>query len=405
MNITDTSPETSQAPSLSVPSLYRAGYEKARAVNPRLARAYLEHTMIGDPLADAAVAALVGYTAKEVHQLINAGMEQDDAALRSAPQELRDFFTVIDTAPPWFDPEATQPGMRAYHHNWDLFVAAHVAGVLVTGFSTMISKSFFLTGRLTDHGVRRLRQNNKHMMEICMPGGLERQGDGWKLTVRVRLVHAQMRRLLWESGEWDEAAWGTPLSAAHISFASSAFSALLLQNAAQLGARLSRQERDSFMHLWRYTSWLIGTPDELLVRNYAEGLELCRVVSLSEPPPEDESVIMTHGLINSAPLLVGYTDPDQRRTLAGYIYRVSRALIGHQLADQLRFPAAHTAGTLFALRMQRRMLTLLDTVAPKKGKMRRTNNFITLLGHSAVDEAGLMYHLPDHLDSDRATPW
>ena len=108
-----------------------------------------------------------------------------------------------------------------------MFIAAHVGGVLVRGFSTLIAKAFVRTGRLTDYGVRRLRQNNRQMLEICMPGGLDRHGDGWKLTVRIRLVHAQMRRRLKESGEWDEAVWGTPLSAAHIGFGGAAFSALL----------------------------------------------------------------------------------------------------------------------------------------------------------------------------------
>ena len=402
----DTPPPDTPSPdtSLTIPSAYRAGYERACAVNPGLARRYVEHTVSGDPLADAAVASLAALAPEEVHRVINAGMQQSSRP-PNFPQELRDFFAGIDAPPPWFDPEATLPGMRAYHRNWDLFIAAHVAGVLVRGFSTLIAKSFLRTGRLTDYGVRRLRQNNRHLMEICMPGGLERQGDGWKLTVRIRLVHAQMRRLLWESGEWDEAAWGAPLSGAHIGFSSAAFSALLLEKAAKLGARLSRPERDSFMHIWRYTAWLMGAPEGLLFRDYDDALELCRIGFLCEPPPEDECIIMAHGLVNSAPLMVGYTDVDERRTFAGYVYKISRALVGDELADQLRFPKSRTTGTLLALRTQRRMLGLMDLLAPKRGKRRRTNNFINLLGHSAVDESGIKYRLPDHLDADRASPW
>ena len=37
-----------------------------------------------------------------------------------------------------------------------------------------------------------------------MPGGLEPGGDGWKLSLRIRLVHAQSRKLIREtSDEWD----------------------------------------------------------------------------------------------------------------------------------------------------------------------------------------------------------
>ncbi len=31
-----------------------------------------------------------------------------------------------------------------------------------------------------DNGVRRLRQNNRHFLDIFFPGGLARNGDGWK---------------------------------------------------------------------------------------------------------------------------------------------------------------------------------------------------------------------------------
>ena len=58
-----------------------------------------------------------------------------------------------------------------------------------------------------------------------LPDALKRQGDGWKLSVRIRLVHARVRRLIRTSGDWDEAVYGAPLSAAHLALASANFSA------------------------------------------------------------------------------------------------------------------------------------------------------------------------------------
>ena len=95
-----------------------------------------------------------------------------------------------------------------FHRNSQLVLGAFVGGVLVEGFSTNIGKSFYITGRLRDQGVRRLKQNNRHMVEIFMPGGLERDGDGWKLSVRIRLVHAQVRHLLNNSSEWEGGGMG-----------------------------------------------------------------------------------------------------------------------------------------------------------------------------------------------------
>src|SRR5690606_26484721 len=144
----------------------------------------------------------------------------------------------------------------------EMFIGAFVGAVLIEGFSTLISQSFCITGRLVDQGVTRLKQNNRHVIEIFLPGGLERGGDGWKLSVRVRLMHARVRRLLSRSPDWDRAAWGAPLSAAHIGFATACFSGLLLTRARMLGVELNDEERDSFMMIWRYSGLLMGVPEE-----------------------------------------------------------------------------------------------------------------------------------------------
>ena len=40
---------------MQIPIAYQPGYEEARASNPELADKYIEHTLIGDPEADALV--------------------------------------------------------------------------------------------------------------------------------------------------------------------------------------------------------------------------------------------------------------------------------------------------------------------------------------------------------------
>ena len=40
---------------MQIPAGYREGYAKAQARNPALAGRYIEHTLVGDPLADALV--------------------------------------------------------------------------------------------------------------------------------------------------------------------------------------------------------------------------------------------------------------------------------------------------------------------------------------------------------------
>ena len=390
------------------PTDYLPGYEKARAIDPELAANYIAHTTVGDPEADALMdhlAELEEAKPGSTAHLIHGAMEQDEETLAEAPTILRDFFAKVDTPPDWVDIPAFTPAIRMFFRNSSLILGAFAGGTLVEGFATNISKSFFATGRVRDRGVRRLKQNNRHLVEIFMPGGLERHGDGWKLSVRIRLIHAQIRRLLSRSDEWDMEAWGTPISSAHLGFAITAFSARLLYHLKRLGGKFDEADAESFMAVWRYTGHLMGIPETILFRDREEALKLFEVGGVCEPPPDFESVAMANALINSAPLIVGIDDPDTRRGLAKFVFKISRALIGNDLANQLRYPPDSTLGVLLMYRLQERYGPVMRKVIPALGKTSASSNFTYLLEASAFDEAGISYRLPDHVHAEEGGKW
>ena len=133
---------------MKIPSDYERGYEKARAIAPEIAAKYIAHTQIGDPLAEAMAADLAELSSEESRRLIQAAMnEEGEEALRDAPSSLRKFFEEAETPPEWLDYSAFAPGVRMFHRNSQVILAAFVAGVLIEGFTTNIAKSFFITGR------------------------------------------------------------------------------------------------------------------------------------------------------------------------------------------------------------------------------------------------------------------
>ena len=389
-----------------VPTDYIPGYEKARAIDPERADNYVAHTKIGDPEADALMEELSELPRSEATRYLQAAMDaEDEKELADAPPLMRKFFKMHQTHPDWVNHGAFRPGIRMFHRNTKLVLAGMVGGTLVEGFSTNISKSFFITGRLRDQGVRRLKQNNRHMIEIFMPDGLQRQGDGYKLSVRIRLVHAQVRRLLKDSDDWDAEAWGTPVSAAHVGFAITAFSARLLRHMKNLGATFTDEERASFMSVWRYSGHLMGIPDTILFQDEKEALKLFQVGLLCEPDPGIESIAMANSLINSAPLVAGITDPAARRTLAKYVFGVSRSLIGKPLSENLMYPSGSSFGVLPWFRTQAKYERIVAKTLPKLRRRNNFNNFTSLLEASMYDEAGISYRLPDHVYAEESSRW
>ena len=390
-----------------IPTDYLAGYEKAYRLNPELTASYLANAWVGDPLADALMKDLSEMRREDSDRLIEAGIEQgNEAALRDAPESLRAFFRSTEEVPPWVDFEGFHAGTRLFYRAGKIVLAAFTGGTLVEGFSTNIAKSFLITGRLREQGVRRLRQNNRHMIEIFVPDGLRRYGDGWKLSVRLRLVHAQVRRLLAASLDWNEEAWGAPISGAHLGYAVASFSSRTLSHLHRLGVRFNDEERESFMAVWRYSGYLMGVPKDILYDTQEYANEVIEIGRMCEPDACPESVIMANSLINSAPVVADVTEPEQRQSLVKYIYKVSRALIGTEMADQLNFPRSSNFGVLAYFRWQSRYYQLLAKLFPRRGSSNSNfSSFTQFLGVSAFDDAGISYRMPDHVYAERSRDW
>ena len=365
-----------------------------------LASTYLEHREIGDPAADALMTQAEGFDPEDWHSHVSACMSGHDDEARRAPRVVRDFFEHIHNLPDWYFERSTLPGCRLFHRYSDLFLTAFVVSVIIRGFTTRIAHSFFATGRLTDHGVRRLRQNIRHVLEIMMPAGLDPYGDGWKLSVRIRLVHARMRKLLSESREWDNAGLGLPLNAAHMGYAASAFSAMMLHDGAKLGIRANAEERASFMHIWRCSAWQMGVPEAMLFRDESHALEIVRTALIHEPPVDLEGIAIANAVINSAPIVSGIKDAEARKSLTEMGYRLARAILGNEMADTLRFPKYSTIGALALFRGTR---WLRRWRSSGDGRYQR---FLRLLEISTLEEQfGHSYRLPDHPLSERSTKW
>ena len=386
---------------MTVPSAYTEGYKKARLSDQARADNHIRHTTIGDPALDRVMEELSSLPPADLHRFIEAGIEQEKDGLRGAPQALRDFFDHFEE-PPWLDYDAFRPGILVFNENVSLVLVAFVTGVLVEGFSTLIAKSFNITKRVAATK-RRLQQNNRQLMEIFYPGGLRRDGDGWKLSTRVRFVHARIRGLLAKSDDWQHDAWGTPLSAAHLGFAISVFSKRLLDYSALVGARFSEEEKESVLAVWRYTGYLMGIPETILYTNGAEADEIYRVGYMCEPPPDADSVTMANALIQSIPEVAGITDPVEKEKVITLAYRLSRALLGKTLADQFQYPKISTTGTLFLFRNKQRMQHLFKRWFKKGGV--RAENFSQLLQIAVYDEGGLSYKMPDHVYASKSSPW
>lgn len=385
------------------PSAYTEGYVSARLHDLATADNYIRHTCIGDPELDPVMEEISTLSSEDLHRFIAAGIEQQTEVLHTAPQALRDVFERIDEPPSWLDYKAFDPAIQAFYTRAGDILLALVAGVLIEGFSTLMSKPFSITGRMlqeTDVSIRQLKQVNRHLLEIFFPGGLLRKGDGWKLSVRIRFIHARVRQLMKAADEWDTDAWGTPISAAHMGFSTALFSHRLLEHSTSVGANYSQDEKDSIFKLWRYVGHLMGVPEAVLYTSQQEAQGLFKTGFMCEPSPDTDAATISNALIHSIPLVAGLTDPDEQDSMRDLAYRISRALVGSQLANQLQFPKSGSTGVLHMYRAKQLSMRLT-----KDAQLIKSENFLQLLNASQYDEAGVSYKMPDHVLASKSSEW
>ena len=342
-----------------------------------------------------------------LHMYIKAGIEQEAEVLHAAPQVLRDFFDKIDhDVPSWVDFDSFWRGARAFYANMGNMLIGYAIGSAVEGFSTLVSKSFSITGRVTglgDGAERRLRQNNRHMVEVYYPEGLKRDGEGWKVSTRIRFIHARMRRLLSELNAWDREAWGTPLSAAHVGgIALFTFSIRQFEHAISMGSSINQEQRDSIVRIRRYAGHLLGVPEAILFTNEQEARRLYKIGHLCEPEPDADAISMANEVFKAIPQMAGAKEEAATKSLPMYAYRLSRALIGNKLADQYGYPSTirSRALVLTYYRIKQRIGHLLAS-----RRRLQEADFTQIFDAAQYDSGGTSYRLPDHVRSAQQTPW
>ena len=389
---------------MGIPRAFQPGYRKAREKCPELAEAYIRHTTEGDPAADAVAEDLSALTPNEVHAMLAKALNDPGAPLTGVPESLREFLVEANTVPDWFDRGLARVASQAFLRNSDIVLAALVGGSIVEGFATLISKSFRIRGRVIDLGVRRLKANGMQLVEQYLPGGMEPGGDGWRLTLRVRLVHAQSRRLLISSDEWNWNKYGMPISAAHLLLAGAAFSGRLMRHVAALGGDFTREEREAYVHVWRYAGLLMGIPEEILFHDEASARRIFRVGAMCEPPADFDAIIMANSIVNSAPVIVGVSEPAERRKMARVVTQASRELIGDELADTFRF-SKRRRKVIPWMRFKNRSRRILRNTLPSSARKHDLARFKSLVAFASFEELEHSYKLPTALHEEDSEDW
>ncbi|KAJ8605745.1 hypothetical protein CTAYLR_008473 [Chrysophaeum taylorii] len=274
-----------------------------------LTRAELEPLrQVGDPAMDAAYA-----EARSV-----------DALLRSEASSCRAI--VHAETPSWVDWTLVSRGQRVCatylpHVGLSLYYIS-----LIGGFAAAAIAKTLATSKLAGShraAVRRLLGTGAFVYRVCSMD-LRPGGEAWRDAIRVRHVHAAVRAR-------DPTAANLEDSIVTLL----AFSYNVIVGIEILaGHPISLEEKEAYLHLWRYVGSLLGIPDD---RNPCSSLSRAKAtlesIFMHILEPDDYSRALAQNILRLPP-----------QSLLPYAYRAAlfRVLLGNQLADALHLPPTTT---------------------------------------------------------------
>lgn len=230
---------------------------------------------------------------------VRTALEHGLAALEDPPAALTDFFGPLEQRPDWVDDELLARGARAARRVGQDGFDVLAFGSLLGGYrSGAALQPLMRTGRIGEKTLQRVGETGEWFLAATSPGGLERGGAGWRLSVHVRVMHAFVNYQLEHEPDWDWDYRGVPINQHDRAATLGSFSTSFLLQARTLGIRITPEDSAAVMHLWSYVGWLMGVEERWLPRTERVGRRILGNILTGLSAPDEASRILGAGLID-----------------------------------------------------------------------------------------------------------
>ncbi|MEV6773234.1 oxygenase MpaB family protein [Nocardia sp. NPDC051030] len=215
----------------------------------------------------------------------------------TAPDSLRELLTPLLNPPDWFDPEQVRRGAQL----WWRFAPAVIIGLggtLMTAYAFGdLNKPQAMNSRSEAMAAQRYEETSRWVLAATAPGALIPGGTGFDATIRIRFVHAMVRRHLRTCGKWQRTEWGEPIHTSGMAVTIDGFLLMPLAMHELLDMDLREDEREAIRQLWFWIGYLMGVPDELLPHSIDDAADISRAATIVFAPPDEDTEVLTKALL------------------------------------------------------------------------------------------------------------
>jgi len=357
--------------------------ELPETVDRALARRMQEGLWESDRLADDVVVEFSRLPRGEGWRMLDRALSDGLCAVPDAPPALRAMLEPILDPPDWINWELFEAGRVAH---WRAGPAVAFGGALSLGYGypiPRIAKILLGTGRIDEMAGKRLLETGQWVLAATAAGNMrhDRPGTGIAASIRVRLVHAYVRRHMLAQEDWDLHQDGIPLNATDISATLNvAFFVLHVHGVEKLGIRYSPGEKQAMAHMWRWIGHVMGVAPDLQPHSYERAQQAHEIFDAFNQRTDGESgTILTAALVrHGLPQMVFGIPRSRDRDLGLVTVPFTSALLAYMLGPD----AARLVG------LERNPLAPVMHAAPLAGRVYNVLRATGVLGNDATIARG-----------------
>ena len=250
---------------------------------------------------------------------------------------LERLWAETNTVPAWVDWQQLARGQDVFYlYGGPMFTGlafqSLLGGMAAGRVVETLARSGGFSTKVAKH---RIYETTQHILQCTRSlQSIQPGGEGHAASVRVRLLHAAVRRRIVALSAsrpeyYDIARLGVPINDLDCIGTIASFSCILIWiSLPRQGIFMTRRETEDFVALWRYIAYLMGTPDEYF-ETPERAKTMLEVLMLYELKPTETSKVLANNVIRCL--------QDQPPSFASrnMLEASTRFLNGHELCDAL----------------------------------------------------------------------
>lgn len=294
--------------------------------------------LAGDPLADAAVAALYAEAGggraglKKLNDLLFGLTFEGAFTHANLPGPVHDFAVKTAEPPAWADAALVDEGQKFFYDNGlgatVLLVCASLPECYVMRNGIHV---LGLTTYLKDRPGLRILETSQMVRDAMLPGSLAADAKGVLAVQKVRLLHAAVRHLIlttamgdghdmgkvYGEARWNPE-WGHPICQEDMAYTLQTFAYVVLRGLKTMGAEVTPREAEAFIHCWNVVGYVLGVDRSLLPEpeagdggpsRFARAELLYTAIRTRQAGKTDDGVAITRALVEFVEKLLGNRVP------------------------------------------------------------------------------------------------